>query len=346
MFQRKYLIFLTVLIMTALVWSGGWFWLADKLRSDIAGFVSARQDNGVVLNWSNMLISGFPFQFDINFENPQGQWAISNTQIAWIGANFSIHSFIKGRGTVSFNASGRHKFDIHGNGTDLSVHADTASFQGRLVFDSSGQALSLRARAAPLTARLNGGPEITISETNFDWRNDAGPTTRGTLSVVLEQVNLETLLVKMPVATNLGGTIQTVSGRATLLGPLDPATLDSANVSRWRDAGGTLEMESFNLVWGPLRIAGDGTLSVDSALQPVGAFSARIAGLHSLLDLLEARGQIPRPQAALARIGLAALIRRPANGGPAEAHLPVTLQNRVLSIGPIPLLTMDPVIWK
>ena len=346
MFQRKYLIFLAVLSAFALAWSGGWFWLADKLRSDIASFVNAQRDNGIVLDWSDMRISGFPIRFDTTFENPQATRTTADTRISWAGAATAIRPFIEGPGIVSFDAPGRHQFDIRNRDTDISIDTNADSLQGRLAFDTFGQPRGLRGRAAPLTARLEDGPEITTAETAFDWEMHTDPSAGESLSVVLKQIDLTAIPVDETVATTFGQTIQTVSGRATLRGPLDPAALDAASLTRWRDSGGTLELESFNLIWGPLRIAGDGTLSVDPTLQPVGAFSARIAGLDRLLDLLEERGQIPRQQAALARIGLAVLLRTPANGGPAEARLPVTLQDRVLSIGPIPLLTLEPIIWN
>ena len=82
------------------------------------------------------------------------------------------------------------------------------------------------------------------------------------------------------------------------------------------------------------------------SLQPVGAFSARISGLDKLIDLLEQRGQVGKQQAAIARIAMAVLNRSPANGGPPEARVPVTIQDRVVSIGPVPLVQLDPIVWN
>ncbi len=355
MFQRKYLIFLAVLILAAFAWTGGWFWLADKLRSDIANFVAAQHKNGIVLGWSDMTISGYPIRFDTTFEEPQGQWTNADTRILWTGANTSIRPFIEGPGIVSFDAPGQHQFRIQGNGADVLINTDTGTLEGRLAFDKSGQPFGLQGRAAPFTAGINGVPVIAIAETAFDWErrtslstgSEIHPDSVGeTLSVILEQIDLTKLPIEAGVTDTLGQTIQTLTSRAALRGPLDPASVDAANLTRWRDAGGTLEVETFNLVWGPLRIAGNGTLTVDQALQPVGAFSARVSGLDKLLDVLEARGQIQRQQTALARIALAVLMRTPANGGPPEASLPITIQDRLLSIGPIPLTKLEPIAWK
>ena len=85
---------------------------------------------------------------------------------------------------------------------------------------------------------------------------------------------------------------------------------------------------------------------MDDALQPVGAFTAQIAGLDRLIDLLEKSGQMRRQQAAIARIALAVLTRAPANGGPPQARVPVSIQNRQLSIGPIPVLRLPVIAWN
>jgi hypothetical protein len=85
---------------------------------------------------------------------------------------------------------------------------------------------------------------------------------------------------------------------------------------------------------------------VDDALQPVGAFTAQIAGLDRLVSLLEKTGRMRPQQAAIARITLAVLTRAPANGRPPQVRLPVSIQNRQLSVGPIPLLRLPIINWN
>ena len=53
--------------------------------------------------------------------------------------------------------------------------------------------------------------------------------------------------------------------------------------------------------------------------------------------------------AAMAALGvgaLAVLTRAPANGGPPQARVPVSIQNRQLSIGPIPVLRLPVIAWN
>ncbi|MDE0780164.1 MAG: DUF2125 domain-containing protein [Alphaproteobacteria bacterium] len=355
MFQRKYLIFLAVLVLVVLAWTAGWFWLADKLRNDIASFVEAQAENRIVLNWSGMKIAGFPIRFDTSFATPQGRWTKVDRSIFWRGADTSIRLFTEGPGIVSFSAPGQHSFRVLENDNDLLIDINAEVFKGRLEFDKSGRAVSLRGRAAPFQASIDGGPVVTIAETAFDWGHKNGESSKGeiypdtagdTLSVVLEQIDLTALLIKTGVLKTLGTKIETLSSRVALHGSLNPSAINLENLTRWRDAGGTLEVETFKLAWGALHVAGKGTMTVDQALQPVGSFSAQVAGLDKLLNLMESRGQIGRQRAAIARIALAVLTRTPASGGPPEATVPITIQDRMLSIGPIPLMKLDHIVWS
>lgn len=354
MFQRKYLLFLATLIVIALAWTGGWFWIADKLRADIEAFADAQRADGVVLDWMDLRVSGYPIRFDTTFQSPSASWPTPERDIAWTGADTAIRPFVEGPGVVSFRAPGEHLITVSEAGLNLQLVADADDLQGRLSFDNNGDVTGLRGRAAPLALTIDDGPAVQLAAAAFDWERRNGKTPSDdihpdgigdSLSLILDQIDLAQLPLGPGVTQTLGTTIEKFAGQIDLRGPLEPESISSENLARWRDAGGTLEVESLTLDWGPLRIAGDGTLTVDQALQPVGAFAARVSGLDLLLDLLEERGQIRSQQAAIARIALAVLTRRPADGGPPEASVPVTIQNQVLSIGPVPLIKLETAVW-
>ena len=355
MFQLKYLLFIVTPVVCALVWAGGWFWFANKLRADIDAFATEQRANGLVLDWSELRVSGFPIRFDTRFRSPAARWATSERNITWTGADTIMRPFVEGSGVVSFRAPGTHLIGIVEKGSELRIETRSDDLEGRLSFDRNGRMDSLRGRAEPLDIAVNGGPGVNIATAAFDWARGNGqkssdeihPDPVGdTLSVILNQINLTNLPMDRAVSATLGTTIRKFAGQIDLRGPLEPESVSPESIARWRDAGGTLEVKSLALDWGPLRIAGNGTLTVDQALQPVGAFAARILGLDILIDLFEQRGQIRPRQAAIARIALAVLTRTPADGGPPEAQMPVTIQDQTLSIGPVPLLRFAPVVWN
>lgn len=355
MFQRKYLIFLSVLVLLAFAWACGWFWMADRLRTDIDEFVGNQKSNGVTLTWEHLRVSGFPIRFDTDFTAPAARLDSVDRTVTWTGANTSIRPFIEGPGVVSFRAPGQHNLDIREPGFNFSVQSQSNSLEGRLGFNNRGQIQALRGLAEPFDLVINGQDRIGIARAAFDIERLPGtasgdsvhpdPVT-DTLAVVLDQIDLSDLAIDDDITKSLGNEMTRVAADLSLRGPLKADAISPEALARWRDAGGTIEIESLELVWGPLRFAGDGTLAVDNALQPVGSFSARISGLDKLIDLLEQRGQLRKQQAAIARIAIAVLTRTPANGGPPEARVPVTIQDRMVSIGPVPLLQLDPIVWN
>jgi hypothetical protein len=213
MFQRKYLIFLAALMLAALAWTAGWFWLENKLRNDIVGFVEAQAKNGMILDWSGINISGFPIRFSTSFKNPQAQWTIADRRVFWTGADISIRPFIEGPEIASFRSPGRHNFHILKNNNDLLIDINARDFEGRLYFDKLAHAVGLRGRAAPFTISLNGSPEITIAEATLNWARTNGATAEGgiypdsagdSISMVLKQIDLAALLIDPGVVQTLG----------------------------------------------------------------------------------------------------------------------------------------------
>jgi hypothetical protein len=355
MFQRKYLVFLTALALLALAWAGGWLWLADKLRADIDSFVAAQRENGVVLRWDDLRISGFPVRFDTDIDGPTARWDRVDRTIEWAGADTSIRPFLEGPGAVSFRAAGLHRLELRDPDIDFRVETRSDKLNGILEFDDAGQIRGLRGVAEPFDLHIDNGPRIGVSRAAFDYSRHREPRTADPihpdpvserLSVVVSEIDLTDIPLDASIVRALSNTITTFAAQAAIHGPLVIEAVSPESLARWRDAGGTLEVESLEMIWGPLRFAGDGTLALDEALQPAGAFSARISGLDTLIDLLEQRGEIQSRQAAFARIALAVLMRAPGNGGAPEARIPVTIQDRMLSIGPVRLLELKAVNWE
>ena len=125
-----------------------------------------------------------------------------------------------------------------------------------------------------------------------------------------------------------------------LVGRFEPNGILSDVLSRWREAGGALELRSFEVDWGEMALRGDGTFALDENLQPQSALAVEIDGIEKISEKLVAAGAID------ARIAFAA---KAANqlfslgGGP--ARLPISIQQQRLYLGPVPLFKVKPVRW-
>ena len=143
----------------------------------------------------------------------------------------------------------------------------------------------------------------------------------------------------------LGSRISSLSIDGALNGPLPRVPGLAHRATAWRDGGGSLEIQRLALGWGPLGLTGSATLALDMRLQPMGTGTARIVGYAETLDALAASGGITK-QAAMAAKALAGLIARvPADGGRPEIEVPLTLQDRTLSIRQIPLARIPELTW-
>ena len=112
---------------------------------------------------------------------------------------------------------------------------------------------------------------------------------------------------------------------------------------RWRDEGGVLDVGALKMDYGPLALSGSGTAALDEAGQPVAAFAAQVSGLFQLIDALRARGDMGRGEAIAAKLALGVLGGTPDRQAP--LNLPLTLQDRVLSVGPVALTQISEIHW-
>ena len=61
---------------------------------------------------------------------------------------------------------------------------------------------------------------------------------------------------------------------------------------------------------------------------------------------METGGVLSPSDAAIARITLAVLTRPAEDGGPNRAEIPITLQSRILRLGPVALIELPPIVWE
>lgn len=141
----------------------------------------------------------------------------------------------------------------------------------------------------------------------------------------------------------LGHSLTTASLQARLMGELPTGTLQSA-LKAWRDDGGTLEVDALSFDWPPLQLTGKGTVALDRDMQPILASTSTVRGVFEAVDSLTVAGVIRQKDAGVAKLVLG-LLMKPAADGRKELTVPLTVQNRTLSVGPVALLKVPEVVW-
>ncbi|NNE85424.1 MAG: DUF2125 domain-containing protein, partial [Alphaproteobacteria bacterium] len=167
-----------------------------------------------------------------------------------------------------------------------------------------------------------------------------------TLDLTTRDIGVPASLINGSALEVLGPAVEAFSTEIQIKGALDTRSADVEALTAWRDGGGTVEVASIELQWNTLRITANGTLALDGELQPVGSFATRIAGLEDFITAMEEGGVLSSSDASIARITLAVLTRASDDGGPPRAEIPITLQDRIVRLGPVALIQLPPIVWE
>ncbi|HUX79757.1 MAG TPA: DUF2125 domain-containing protein [Alphaproteobacteria bacterium] len=119
-------------------------------------------------------------------------------------------------------------------------------------------------------------------------------------------------------------------------------TVFPKTLAEWRDGGGVIDVNSLKLSWPPLTFDANGTLTLDNNMYPLGAFSSRVIGYQDALADLVKLGWVKKKNASAVSFALD-LFSIPDETGTKQLTIPITLQNKTLSVGPAPLLKLQPI---
>ena len=216
-------------------------------------------------------------------------------------------------------------------------------------------ALSVQAGAAPplaLTARrldvettLPGSADagaVTVSAADLRLGLAAGAAEAGSIRLRLRDAEAELELSRLTLPGHslpFGEAVSWLELHASSTVPIPALREPRAALAAWRDAGGVLRLDGVSLRWGKLDIVGNATLGLDAALQPEGKGLVRLTGFAEAIGMLVQSGALTRNDGRVATT-LLALVSGPASDAPPQAELPVTLRDRVLSAGAVPLLRL------
>ena len=329
-----------------------WFFAIATLEERVAGWIEQREAEGWRIDHREAVRSGFPTMLRLTLADgsiaaPAGwSWASPSTEIS-----LPVFAGWEGRAApvdVAFAGDQRIRLSPAETGPTIVAHGD------RLVARVTAAGwLPTGTFAADnlVVAAADGGPPLVFGR--IDATSTGNPAEAAAadhasfdLSVVAQALTLPRSL-----ALALGDRVERLDIEARLMGSLAPPPWPEA-IAHWRDAGGTIEVTRLGLAYGPLELSGDGTLALDEAGDVIGAFSITAQGLAPALAALADRGAIPADIAAAARfvLGPPAAGNAPGPGtaksGGASVTVPVSIQNRVVFLGPLPIARLPAPPWS
>jgi hypothetical protein len=343
--KRVFLLIGVVVVLAAL--AGGYFafwrYVAQQLQAGVEAWASEQRalGNEVAFAWDG--ISGFPLRFAATFRDPAIRWRGSREEGTWTGATIHAEMAPWNLRRIEVRSAGQHGASLRVAGDPGEWRIATTGLAGTIDLHNSGLLRGFTLALQQPDVTLPDGTVLASAAATVMLDQPAVPPTD--FNMMLARVTADVRGLALPPGTRLvtADAVETLSFDATIKGPMSLAPLKEA-LAAWRDAGGVVELNSFAFAQGPLNVTGNATLALDAELQPQGAGTITTTGLSEALEILIRDGLIPDDRALIARTTVKAL-EKPGLDGRLQATVGLSLQNRTVSFGPVPLFALQPIEW-
>ncbi|MBL6077765.1 DUF2125 domain-containing protein [Belnapia sp. T18] len=293
-----------------------WRWMAGQMEAGLAGWAAARRAEGWVVQHGAPVRGGWPLTARLRVPD----FRLVSEGMEWRAPSLDLAIALLRPRRLEVGLAGEHRLRLGAEEWPVTAERLTAS-------------LPVERRALPSEAVIEGGGlragmlGVAALRLDLETREAAA---EGEAALVLRG-GLDG--VELPVAlAGLGRRLERAGLEAVLTGPVPPPGGPRARATAWRDGGGTLALQRLDLAWGPSTGVLAATLSLDQALQPMGAGTLRLTGAEAALEALVAAGVVAPRGAGMARVMLGMLARVPPEGGPPRIEVPVTLERQRLGI--------------
>lgn len=343
----------------AIAVTAAWFFFVHQTQRAIDLWTDTQRENGVEVTWQSLRFTGFPLRVDAQIDAPQMIVRQPNRVSIWKPSSLTFNFSSITPNAIDFSSPGAHDLNVAFDDKTWSAVVEAETLNGKALFrpgdyqtieQLAGRFAGVRvipyALADPLTVDRGNFKASHRGATPVDPQAVHPQGVSFEFDLAAQDIRLPEDLLKVSALESLGSLISAFSTAVLVNGELDTGSADINTLTAWRDGGGTVDFISIDLHWGPVRITADGTLALDENLQPAGAFATRISGLEQLITAMETSGVLSPSDAAVGRITLAILTRGSEDGGPNRAEIPITLQERILRLGPIALIEFPPVVWE
>jgi Uncharacterized protein conserved in bacteria (DUF2125) len=355
--RRLAAVALATLAILAIAWSGYWLLLTSRLEAGVHQWIAGRRAQGYEIGYVDIARGGFPLSAHVVLTNPALAMPANAPPLAWSAARLVVgvdpfqprrlyidspgaHALGVGRGLdqVRYHAEARHLRMVPEIGEAAPASALPATILPATILNVRDLVLK------PLAGDIAGPGREALTIARLDARGRRVPS--GGDDAAGESynavVNAAGIAFSPRLDPPLGHVVQRMDADVTVQGELALTPWPQA-LLRWRDEGGVLDVAALRVNYGALNLSGSGTAALDEAGQPVAAFAAQVSGLFQLIDALRARGDMGRGEAIAAKLALGVLGGTPDRQAP--LNLPLTLQDRVLSVGPVALTQIPEIHW-
>ncbi len=344
--MRRKILVVIALGIAAAVYAGYWYSAAELVQRGLLDWSAARRSEGYTIGWDRTEVGGFPFALRVTIEKPIfGQSRIEPGYEAR-GELLVGEALPWALGQWHISAAQGGTLAIQPGPERPAIDVAAAALDGTVMPGQDGDAAMNAGADVTLAAdrlTVSGQTSLAIAHAMARAHIPAGAAASHLQTWLSASLTLDGIALPVTVPP-LGNTVERLATTLAIKGTIPGGPRRQA-LAAWRDDGGTLELQSFALVWGKLALDAKGTVALDAALQPLGALTATIRGYGEIIDALVATGDLKAGDAALVNVGLG-LLAKPAPDGQYQLDAPLTLQNGQAYLGPVRLARMPSFVWE
>lgn len=310
-----------VIVVLALLYGGYWFVGAGAAERGALAAMARLEARGLNITHGGLEVAGFPNRFDLTLTEPQLQDAA--TGIGWSGAFAQVFSLSYKPWHLIAALPDQQQIMLPGQVLVLT----NTRMQGSLVMKPAPDLplTALDAVAEGVSLRSDQGWALALASANLRLAEAEGGSYQlaaRVLDLVPDQ--------RLAASTGLPETVERLDLLADVTFDRVPALRDGAAPAVQR-----VVVQEAHVVWGPVKLLAKGDLLADATGRAEGRLDLRIEGWRAALDAVQSLQLIPDRFMPL----LAGVLTQmeQASGEPGIIALPLTFQNGLTSLGPVPL---------
>jgi hypothetical protein len=343
--RRLWIVPLAAIVLLAAAHFALWRTEAAQLQAGFAAWLAERRAAGWTAQAGGEELGGWPLAATLSVAGVSLQGGEPDIPggMAWSTERLELRIDLWSPGALELRASGAQHLRVAGL-PDIPYTADAMTALLPLAADTPPHAASLTVR--DLRAGLPmWGPSAAVTVGLVQADVAIKPDAPAGEAALTYHIGTEAIALPAVRSWPLGDRISSLSSDGAIDGPVPLARGLVPRATAWRDGGGTFEVRDFAMGWGPLGMSGAATIALDAHLQPMGTGRLRLVGYAEALDALTGGHVLTSGTAVAIKAVLSLLATTPPGGGPAEVAVPLTLQNRTLSMRQVPLLRLPEIIW-
>ncbi len=340
----------------ALAYSFYWISLSTSLRHNIDDWIADQNEQGYVISYGALEISGYPFRLNINLTDVTvsqpghpNDWTWHAARVVGVTLPYKLNHII-------LELRGPQNIDYEENlGPEArapyryTVTATAEAARSSLVF--SKQKLE---RLSIDLHKLNAdrqGPDgtkvLTAERLQIHTRPlimEAGLSSPSTSSGLDLYIQAETLA--LPFENGIEAYPATPIDDIKInihLADMDSSELNTSGIATWAEKGGKIDIGTSHLLWDQINITATGAFHLDAQSRLEGELSTLIGGYDQLVDLLVQSGTFDQNTGALLTSGLGLLA---AFNGDNQGRIktPVRIEQGEIFLGPAKIGNVGPLL--